>query len=728
MNFGRNTGWRPAAKKLLNDSWLNIGTSVRLAIAVARRQTHRLGPKPPQKTSRFPKSPRNFLMSLFNLRIRGRLYGGFGTLVLFGVGLAGFAVWQLSAIGTQVDSMTIQSTNTIRANEISVELHAVRRAILRYTFDQDEASMAEADKRLSNITDKIEAAIKATRAEERRAFYVDVQKDVAELKSKRIDLGDAMKQMVAGREALQAEGAKVTAGAQKLVADLRKTTFAQSAGALEAEILTVQLANWRFMASRDPKDIATFKNSIKKAAQQITDLEKYDLPLTLYDVFEQVKAGMTTYAAAFDKASTNLLLANDIYAKNVTPLIVAATGKMETLTNSIQQAFTKTTADTNERIASTTTMQEVVAGAATILGLLIAFLIARGIIGPLSGLTAGMKELADGNFGVVLPGLERKDEVGDMAQAVETFKVKAEQKARAEAEAKMTQDQLAAEQRKRDMIKLADDFEGAVGEIIETVSSASTELEASASTLTSSAERSQELTTMVATASEVASTNVQSVASATEEMASSITEISRQVQTSAGIANEAVTQARKTNNRVAELAQAASRIGDVVELINTIAGQTNLLALNATIEAARAGEAGRGFAVVASEVKALAEQTAKATGEISQQITGIQAATQDSVAAIKEIGDTIGKMSEIASTIASAVEEQGAATQEISRNVQQAAQGTQQVSSNITDVQRGASETGTASSQVLSAAQSLSRDSDRLKREVGKFLNTVRAA
>jgi hypothetical protein len=276
-------------------------------------------------------------MSLFNLRIRGRLYGGFGTLVLFGVGLAGFAVWQLSAIGTQVDSMTIQSTNTIRANEISVELHAVRRAILRYTFDQDEASLAEADKRLSNITDKIEAAIKATRAEERRAFYVDVQKDVAELKSKRIDLGDTMKQMVAGREALQVEGAKVTAGAQKLVADLRKTTFAQSAGALEAEILTVQLANWRFMASRDPKDIATFKNSIKKAGQQITDLEKYDLPLTLYDVFEQVKAGMTTYAAAFDKASTNLLLANDIYAKNVTPLIVAATGKMETLTNSIQQ-------------------------------------------------------------------------------------------------------------------------------------------------------------------------------------------------------------------------------------------------------------------------------------------------------------------------------------------------------------------------------------------------------
>ena len=297
-----------------------------------------------------------------------------------------------------------------------------------------------------------------------------------------------------------------------------------------------------------------------------------------------------------------------------------------------------------------------------------------------------------------------------------------EQKARDEAEAKIKQDQIAAQQRKADMIKLADDFEGAVGEIVETVSSASTELEASAGTLTATAERAQELTTMVAAASEEASTNVQSVASATEELSSSVNEISRQVQESARMASEAVGQARTTNDRVSELSKAAARIGDVVELINTIAGQTNLLALNATIEAARAGEAGRGFAVVASEVKALAEQTAKATGEIGQQITGIQAATQESVNAIKEISGTIERLSEISSTIAAAVEEQGAATQEISRNVQQAAHGTQQVSSNITDVQRGASETGSASSQVLSAAQSLSGDSNRLKLEVGKFL------
>ena len=370
-----------------------------------------------------------------------------------------------------------------------------------------------------------------------------------------------------------------------------------------------------------------------------------------------------------------------------------------------------------------------VVGISAILVLIVSWFVSYLTIArPIGALTRAMDKLAGGDFSVVLPGLGRKDEVGGVAAAVAKFKIVSEQKAREEAEAKIRQDQAAAAQRKAEMHKLADSFEAAIGEIVDTVSSASTELEASATTLTSTAEHAQQLATVVASASEEASTNVQSVASATEELSSSITEISRQVQESARVASEAVSQARETTDRVGELSKAATRIGDVVELINTIAGQTNLLALNATIEAARAGEAGRGFAVVASEVKALAEQTAKATGEIGQQIASIQTATEHSVGAIKDISDTIEKLSEISSTIAAAVEEQGAATQEISRNVAQAAQGTEQVSSNITDVQRGASETGSASSQVLSAAQMLSGDSNRLKLEVGKFLETVRAA
>ncbi|MDA9442752.1 chemotaxis protein [Bradyrhizobium sp. CCBAU 51745] len=364
--------------------------------------------------------------------------------------------------------------------------------------------------------------------------------------------------------------------------------------------------------------------------------------------------------------------------------------------------------------------------AACVLGL--GVFIGRSVAKPLSAMRTAMIELANGNFAIVLPGLGRPDEIGEIARAVETFKINAEQKAREEAEEKSRQDKLAAERRRADMIRMADHFEAAVGRIVEAVSSAATELEVSATSLTSTASRSTELATLVEAASEEAATNVQSVAAATEELTASVHEISRQVQASERMAGEAVSQAGQTNDRVSELSKAAARIGDVVELINAIAGQTNLLALNATIEAARAGEAGRGFAVVASEVKALAEQTAKATGDIGQQISSIQSATEDSVGAIKTIGGTIARLSEISSTIAAAVEQQGAATGEISRNVQSAAAGTTQVSANISNVRQGAVETGSASAQVLSAAKSLSGDSNRLKFEVCKFLDTVRAA
>jgi len=356
------------------------------------------------------------------------------------------------------------------------------------------------------------------------------------------------------------------------------------------------------------------------------------------------------------------------------------------------------------------------------------WIVRRTVVKPLGGLVGEMSKLAEGNFDVVLPGLGRKDEIGQMARGLETFKLKAAEKAAREAAEKADAENAAEAVRRAEMHKLADDFENAVGSVVGTVSSASVELEAAATSMKDTAESTEDMITKVATASEEASVNVQTVASATEELSSSVSEIGRQVQESSQIAEQAVKQAERTDARIAQLLQAASRIGDVVKLITAIAEQTNLLALNATIEAARAGDAGRGFAVVAQEVKALASQTAKATEEIGSQITSMQAATQESVAAIREIGTTINRISEIATSIAAAVEEQGATTTEIARSLHQTAQGTSHVASNIANVSRGAVETGSASTQVLASARSLSQESHQLQGEVQKFLATVLAA
>jgi methyl-accepting chemotaxis protein len=369
-------------------------------------------------------------------------------------------------------------------------------------------------------------------------------------------------------------------------------------------------------------------------------------------------------------------------------------------------------------------MTLVIAGA---IGVAATIFSVRGIAYPITRIAQAMRTLAGGDVKVEIPYVNRRDEIGSMAQAVEVFKQNAVERIRLESQQKETEAR-SAEARKADMRRLADEFQAAVGQIVDTVSSASNELEAAAGTLTKTAEETQNLAGSVAAASEEASSNVESVASATEEMTSSVHEISRQVQESAKIASDAVHQAEQTDVRINELSNAAARIGDVVKLITAIAEQTNLLALNATIEAARAGEAGRGFAVVASEVKALAAQTAKATEEIGTQIASMQTATQDSVGAIKEISTTIGRIAEIAETIASAVHEQGAATQEIARNVGEAAKGTSQVAHHITSVNRGASETGSASAQVLASARSLSKESSHLKTEVQRFLASVRTA
>ncbi|WP_029005916.1 methyl-accepting chemotaxis protein [Azorhizobium doebereinerae] len=360
----------------------------------------------------------------------------------------------------------------------------------------------------------------------------------------------------------------------------------------------------------------------------------------------------------------------------------------------------------------------------TVVGLLV---VVRRVTGPISSLTRVMTEVADGDLQVEVPGAARHDEIGAMAKALLVFKDNLARTRQMEDDA--ARQRIEAEAERKEMMQgLASEFEREVGGIIGTVSTSSEELQKTASRMAKAAEKTSAQSTAVAAAAEEASTNVVMVASSAEELGSSVDEIARQVQQSAQMSATAVQEATKTGEVIRELAQAASRIGDVIGLISNIAEQTNLLALNATIEAARAGDAGKGFAVVASEVKALATQTAKATEDISIQITAIQTSTDQAVKVIEGVGQQIRQMSDVASGISAAVEEQGIATREIVRNVDQAATGTNSVNGHIAEVAKTADETGAAASMVLDASTALTSQAKRLEEQMERFLQTVRTA
>jgi len=364
---------------------------------------------------------------------------------------------------------------------------------------------------------------------------------------------------------------------------------------------------------------------------------------------------------------------------------------------------------------------------AALVVLLLTMLIVRRVTGPLSSVTASLTAIANGKNDIEIDCHDRADEIGEIARTVAVFKSNSQERQRLR-EQQATATAAAAEQRKAELRSFVDEFQASVGGMIDRVQTSASDFERVARQLTETARTTAALSGQSADASETASEHVRAAASASDELSSSISEIARRVEQSNGIAAEAVQQAAATDARITELSEAGNRIGDVVKLITSIAEQTNLLALNATIEAARAGDAGRGFAVVAQEVKSLAGQTAKATEEISSHIGNMQVATAESVEAIKAIGETIERISEIATAISAAVEQQHAATQNIATSVRAAAGGTADVAVNTRSAAQGAGKTGETSNALFASAQALSGESHRLKAEVEKFVDGVRAA
>ena len=392
------------------------------------------------------------------------------------------------------------------------------------------------------------------------------------------------------------------------------------------------------------------------------------------------------------------------------------------------EAFTQESARTAEEHEKAGLLIMIVMAVTSIIfGIGLSLLMVRvAITRPLSHVVTALRALIGGDTSVSVT-IRSEDEIGEVAKAVEVFREKIIEMDEMR-EQQVQKDKEAEEKKRRDMGELADGFEASVNEVIESVASGSTELQSTAESISSTAEETNRQATAVASASEQAAANVQTVASAAEELSSSVAEVNTQVVESARMSQEAQEKAERTNEQIKGLAQASQKIGDVIDLINDIASQTNLLALNATIEAARAGDAGKGFAVVASEVKSLANETAKATEEIASQVSNIQEETRQAVVAIEMIGEVVAKINENSTRIATAVEEQTAATSEISRGAQEASSGTTEVSSNIGGVSQAVTETGSAAAQVLAASRTISEHAEMLKTESRKFVGQVRAA
>ncbi|WP_275196481.1 HAMP domain-containing methyl-accepting chemotaxis protein [Bradyrhizobium sp. CSA207] len=666
---------------------------------------------------------------LLTLRFRAKIILGFvAVLAILAVSMA-FAYFGFERIASAVASYRTSVSEADLARTVDRELVAYQGLARAYTLtgatDDETAAKAAEENLKTAISKSMSATTGAARREQVGKLEADFQRftkvfgEIITLTRENNKIASDELNSVGNKIRFKFDDLADTAALAGLASV--QTTVKD----ITSQYLAVSTSVGAFVAKPEPKTADGVIARVKFLETLLVSIYANDQKIT--DRVTEIGNLLKQYRTSFTKLSENVKIIvklNGEMTKTATSILKLSAELRSELTADQQRIE----ASANATIGETERLMLMLALGGLAIGAVLAWMLGNGISRPMIAMCKAMRELASGNFDVVLPGLGRKDEIGEMAGAVEEFKVQAVAKAERDAAASEAQNKEQAASRRSELIRFADDFESAVGAIVSNVSASAVQLESAASTLTRTAETTQSLSSQVADVSEQASSNMQSVATATEELSASVEEIGRQVRDSSRIAEAAVGQAKETDSRIGKLSHAAQQIGEVVKLITAIAEQTNLLALNATIEAARAGEAGRGFAVVASEVKSLASQTAKATDEISSHIAGMQGATAESVAAIKEIGATIGQISSIATSIASAVEQQGAATQEIARSVQTVAQGTQTAATDIGQVNRGAAETGSASEEVLNSAKTLSSESTRLRAELDRFMANIRAA